>query len=126
MSLINQPEIDRICRAYSDTNAEYAGVSSRKEKITNLMDAEFSKLQTLFRRTLSKSLRLTGASVMHPRVWALIAHGKKPVTVTPIASVTICVRQGVEIRLSFVATEENIRNEVRRVAFAIADLDAAA
>ena len=120
MNLINQTEIDRLCRAYSDENANLHRFTSRQDKIEELLNAEFKKLQTLFRRKLSRVVKCPPSHVQHSRVWSLIAHGKTPVTVTPIASATIFVRMGIDVHLSFVATEENIEKETRALAAAIA------
>ena len=116
---INQTEIDRLCSAYSKTQDDYLGASSRRSKIKNLLDAEFAKLKTLFRRRLSRAVKWPTATVSRQRVWVSFDHSKLPVTVTPIASASISARKGVTIELSFVATVENIEAECAALAAAL-------
>jgi hypothetical protein len=118
MSIINQSQIDYLCRDYSIADRDYGIACHRKDKINKQLTAEFAKLQTLFRRKLSRAVKWP-STVQNPRVWASIAHGKTPVTVTPIARDTIFVRKGVEIRLSFVATADNIEFETSKLKAAI-------
>jgi hypothetical protein len=119
MSIINQSQIDNLCRDYSIADRDYKIACSLKIKINEQLTAEFAKLQTMFRRKLSRAVKFPPSTVHYPRVYASIAHGKTPVTVTPIASATICVRKGVEIHLSFVATADTIEFETSKLKAAI-------
>jgi hypothetical protein len=123
MSKINQPEVDRLCAHYSAASADRETCNRRRDKIEELLDAEMAGMQKHFRRKLSAAIKGSQSTVMRSRVWALVAHGKTPVTITPIASATILVRKGVEIHLSFVATEGNISAETGRLKAAIAALN---
>ena len=119
MSIINQSKIDNLCRDYSIAERDDRVASRLKGKINEQLTAEFGKLQTLFRRRLSRAVKFPPSTVQHPRVWASIAHGKTPVTVTPIATATIFVRKGIEIHLSFVATADNIEFETSKLKAAV-------
>ena len=119
MNIINQAEVDRLCRAYSETNSQHHIVQQRVDKIERLLDVEMSGMQKLFRRKLAVAIRGSGSIVMRARVWASIAHGTTPVTITPIASAAILVRKGVSIHISFIATEDNIVRECARISEAV-------
>ena len=119
MKTINQNAIDRLCLTYSTSLNVRQSIDAEQEMVSRLLDEEMLKLQTLFRRKLNRALLGRGAKVMRSSVYALIAHGKFPVTVTPIACASILVRKGVEIHLSFVATEKNISEEMSKLAPAV-------
>lgn len=123
MSKINQAEVDRLCFHYSAASVDRDTRSRSRDKIEDLLNAEMAGMQKHFRRKLTAAVKGSGASVMRSRVWALVAHGKTPVTITPIASAAIFVRKGFEIHLLFTATEENINDETGQLKAAIAALN---
>ena len=125
MSLIDQQKIDALCVQYSQFNRSKNAAQRMQDTVEDALAVEMRSLQTLFRRSLTKACRVTGYP-RHPRVWPLIAHGKTPVTITPIASATVFVRVGVEIHLSFVATEATIAAECKKLAVAISAFNSAA
>ena len=110
---------EQLCAQYSAQSKKIQTHQAERDFIESLLDDQCAGLQKEFRRKLSKATRATGATVMRARCWHLIAHGKSPVSVTPIASATILARKGIEIGISFVATSENINAEVSKLSAAL-------
>ncbi len=107
--------IENLCSEYS-TESRYIGRHTRlRGEVEKKMNAQFSKLQSVFRRKLTLALAGSGSSVMRAHVWASVDHSKRPVTVLPIASAAILIRKGVEVHLSFIATTANITAETGKL-----------
>jgi len=105
-----------LCLEYTNQLREERRLRMAQETTSELLDAACSDLQKLWRRELTRAVKGTNALVYRARVWANVDHSKRPVTVMPIASATVNLRQGHEVTVSFRATEEAIRAEAALIA----------
>lgn len=112
--LLDQDSINQLCRDYSKEITEGYRHDALQKKLSDALDVECIHLQRLWRRALTVATRGTFINTDRARVWMSINHSVRPVTVTPIASVSICIVQGCELNLSFVATTENIKAETAK------------
>ena len=117
---LDEPAIKQLCLEYSRVIQEGYRYDDLQRQLCAALDVEGIHLQRLWRRALTVATRGTFICTDRARVWMNVNHSVRPVTVMPIASVHLCLRQGVSIDLSFEATPENIKREVAQLSKVLA------